>query len=83
MTEFKLDHKITEEDVKELNKLLEGSGWTIGKLFLEHFYLEMDTTRAGKYAYYSDDPEEARKLADLKFSLEKKQALILNDLKEP
>jgi len=82
MTEFKLDHKIDEETVRKLNKILEGSGWTVGKLFTEAFYLDSDIKRAGKYGYAEEDLEEKRRLYDLKFSMQKKQTAIFNDLKE-
>jgi hypothetical protein len=82
MTEFKLDHKITEEDVKKLNELLAGSGWTVGKLWSEFFYLEMDIKRAGQYGYTADDLDEMRRLYELKASLQNKQDKIFRDLKE-
>lgn len=86
MIEFiKLDHKIDLETVKKLNKILEGSGWTVGKLFLEASFLDSDIKRAGHDAYYAscdDDIDEGRKKYAFKKSLEDKQRAIETDFRE-
>jgi hypothetical protein len=76
--ELKLDHTIDYETIKKLNKILQPSGWSVGKIFYQLSMLELDIKRASSYAYYSKPGETENNYA-LKRSLEKKLENILRD----
>lgn len=74
--DFKLNHSITFDDIKKINKLLEGSGWSVRKLFYECSALDTDIKLASRYAYVSEFDEAKKKYA-FKRTLEKKRDNIL------
>jgi hypothetical protein len=79
MTEFiKQGHQIDLETVKELNKLLEGSGWTVGQLFIEASLLDEDITRAGLDIPKSETSQEAHTKNLFKNWLEHKKKEIIH-----
>lgn len=79
-TRWEIQNKFDLESIKMLNKLLEGSGWTVGKICHEFSMLELDI-RASKTSAYHSDYEDAKEMYGIVKDLEDKRDAIVSDLR--